>query len=131
MRLWKQGSFVPWFYAHTWGDKPSKNKLKAIKDAKPPKTIRSFVGLYNFFRTHIKEFVLITAPLFQLTWKDSASKAGPLPEPVLQAFYALQKHLTSEPVMAFPKADWQYALITDTTTGTADTPGKLGAILTQ
>ncbi len=39
------------------GIKPGKNKLKAIKDAKPPtdvKTIRSFVGLCNFFRTHIK-----------------------------------------------------------------------------
>ena len=34
------------------GIKPGKNKLKAIKDAKPPtdvKTIRSFVGLCNFF----------------------------------------------------------------------------------
>jgi hypothetical protein len=37
------------------GIKPGKNKLKAIKDAKPPtdiKTIRSFVGLCNFFWTH-------------------------------------------------------------------------------
>jgi hypothetical protein len=36
--------------------KPGKNKLKAIKDAKPPtdiKTIRSFVSLCNFFRMHI------------------------------------------------------------------------------
>ncbi len=33
--------------------------------------------------------------------------------------------------MAFSKSDWQYALITDAATGTADTPGGLGAILTQ
>ncbi len=33
--------------------------------------------------------------------------------------------------MAFPHTDRQYALITDATTGTADTPGGLGAILTQ
>jgi hypothetical protein len=49
------------------GIKPGKNKLKAIKDAKPPtdiKTIRSFVGLCNFFRTHIKDFALIAALLF-------------------------------------------------------------------
>jgi hypothetical protein len=49
------------------GIKPGKNKLKAIKDAKPPmdvKTIRSFVGLCNFFRTHIKKFAIIAAPLF-------------------------------------------------------------------
>jgi hypothetical protein len=33
--------------------------------------------------------------------------------------------------MAFPRADRQYALITDAATGTADTPGGLSAILTQ
>jgi hypothetical protein len=33
--------------------------------------------------------------------------------------------------MAFPKSDRQYALITDAATRTADTPGGLGAILTQ
>jgi RNase H-like domain found in reverse transcriptase len=33
--------------------------------------------------------------------------------------------------MAFPKSDRQYALITDAATGTADTPGGLGAILPQ
>jgi hypothetical protein len=116
------------------GIKPGKNKLKAIHDAKPPtdvKTIRSFVGLCNFFRTHIKDFALIAAPLFKLTRKDSGYKSGPLPEKALKAFYILQKQLTSEPVMAFPKADRQYALITDAATGTADTPGGLGAILTQ
>jgi hypothetical protein len=33
--------------------------------------------------------------------------------------------------MAFPRADRQYALITDAATGTSDTPGGMGAILTQ
>ncbi len=39
------------------GIKLGKNKLKAIKNAKPPmevKTIQSFVGLCNFFQTHQK-----------------------------------------------------------------------------
>jgi hypothetical protein len=79
------------------GIKPGMSKLKAIKDAKPPtdiKTIRSFVGLCNFFRMHIKDFALIAAPLFQLTCKDSGYKSGPLPEQALQAFYAPQKQLT-------------------------------------
>jgi len=52
-------------------------------------------------------------------------------ELALQAFYALQKQLTSELVMDFPKAHRQYALITDTAMGTADTPGRLRAIPTQ
>ncbi len=34
-------------------------------------------------------------------------------------------------MIAFLKADWQYALITDTATGMVDTPGSPGAILTQ
>jgi hypothetical protein len=82
------------------------------------------VGLCNFFRIHIKDFVLITAPLFRLTRKDSGNKSGPLPDQALQAFYALQKQLTSEPVMAFPKANRQYGLITDMAMGTADTPAE-------
>jgi len=72
------------------GIKPGKNKLKAIKDARPPtdiKTIRSFVGLCNFFRTHIKDFALIATPLFKLTRKDSGYKSGPLPEKALKAFF--------------------------------------------
>jgi hypothetical protein len=89
------------------GIKPDKNKLKAIKDTKLPtdiKAIWSFVGLCNFFWTHIKDFALIAAPLFRLTRKDLGYLSGPLPEQALQAFYALQKQLTSEPVMVFPKA---------------------------
>jgi len=98
------------------GIKPGKKRLKAIKDAKPPKdikTIQSFVELCNFFRMHIKDFSLIAAPLFKLTRKNSGYKSRPLPEKALKAFYTLQKQLTSEPVMAFPKSDQQYALITD------------------
>jgi hypothetical protein len=116
------------------GIKPGKNKLKAIQTAKSPaniKTIRSFVGLCNFFWTHIKDFAVIAAPLFKLTQKDSGYKGGPLPQPTKDTFINLRKQLISELVMAFPRTDRQYALITDAATGTADTSGGLGAILTQ
>jgi hypothetical protein len=43
----------------------------------------------------------------------------------------LQQELTSDPVMAIPRSDRQYALITDAATGSADFTGCLGAILTQ
>ncbi len=49
------------------GIKLSWNKLQAIHDAQPPtniKMVRSFVGLCNFFHTHIKDFAIIVAPLF-------------------------------------------------------------------
>jgi hypothetical protein len=70
------------------GINPGKNKLKAIKDVKPPthiKTIRSLVGLCNIFQTHIKDFALISSPLFRLTCKDSTYKWGPIQEPALQS----------------------------------------------
>jgi hypothetical protein len=93
--------------------------------------VRSFVGLCNFFRTHIKDFATIAAPLFRVTRKDSGYKTGPLPPDALHAFRILQQQLVSDPVMVFPRADRQYILITDAATGTADSPGGLGAILTQ
>jgi hypothetical protein len=89
------------------------------------------VGLCNFFRTHIKNFAIIAAPLFKLTRKDSGYKGGPLPKEAMDAFCILKNSLTLEPVMAFPRADCQYALITDAATGTADTARGLGANLTQ
>jgi hypothetical protein len=52
------------------GIKPGRNKLQAIHDAQPPtniKMVRSFVGLCNFFWTHIKDFAIIAAPLFKVT----------------------------------------------------------------
>jgi hypothetical protein len=89
------------------------------------------VGLCNFFGTHIKDYAILTAPLFKVTRKDSGYKSGPLPPDALHAFKVLQQQLTSDPVMAFPRADRQYALITDAATGSADFSGGLGAILTQ
>jgi hypothetical protein len=111
-----------------------KNKLKAIKNAKPPKdikTIQSFVGLCNFFWTHIKNFEINATPLLKLNRKDSGYKDGPLPKEGMEALCILQNSLMSQYVMAFPRADLQYALITDAATGTADTAGGLGVILTH
>ncbi len=89
------------------GIKPGKNKLKSIKDAKPPtdvKTIHSFMGLCNVFRTHIKNFAIIAAPLFRLTCKDSGYKGGLLLKEAMDAFCILKNSHVSEPVMAFPSA---------------------------
>jgi hypothetical protein len=63
--------------------------------------------------------------------KYSGNKFGPLPPDALHAFKILQLQLTSNPVMAFPRADRQYALITNAATGTSETPVGLGALLTQ
>jgi len=116
------------------GISPGKDKLKAIRDAKPPtdiKTIKSFIGLCNFFRTHIRNFSRISAPLTRLTRKDSEYKGGPLPKAALDAFKRLQRILISNPVVDYPRSDRKYALIVDAATGTEHTEGGIGAILTQ
>ena len=113
---------------------PGEDKLKAVGQAPPPsnvKEIRQFLGLCNFFRNHVRNFAQITAPLTALTRKDTPWKSGPLPPEALQAFRELQSALVSKPVVAYPRKDRQYALITDASLGDDTVPGGLGAILSQ
>jgi len=116
------------------GIKPGRDKLRAIKAAQPPtdlKAVRSFIGLCNFFRTHIKNFATFSAPLTKLTRKDSGYNGSPLPTEALNAFLELKKRLITDPVVAYPRSDQKYVLITDASTGTDKIVGGFGAILTQ
>jgi transposase InsO family protein len=116
------------------GIKPGTDKLKAVALAAPPSSVREvrqFLGLCNFFRTHVKNFAQISAPLTALTRKDSPWKAGDLPSDALKSFRELQSCLVSEPVMAYPRRNRKYALITDASLGDEKKAGGLGAILTQ
>jgi hypothetical protein len=121
-RLTKEGIF------------PGSDKLKAVKEAQPPENVKQicqFLGLCNFFQGHIQNFAQITSPLIQLTKKDSSWKRGPLPENALRAFCHLQSLICSELVLAYPRSDREYELITDASFGDENTEGGLGAILAQ
>ncbi len=123
-----------WFTLTPQGIKPGKAKLKAIKSSEPPndvKSIRSFVGLCNFFRNHIPNFAITAAPLFKLTHQDSGYISGPLPKSAYEAFKTLQRQLGDEPTLAFPRADQSYLLITNAFTPTTNLPGGLCAMLAQ
>ena len=116
------------------GIKPGTDKLKAVAAALPPKNIhevRQFLGLCNFFRGHVRNFAQITAPLNRLTTKTCEWKKGPLPEDASKAFEELKTILCSEPIINYPQADLQYALITDACQGDSKHPGGFGAILAQ
>ena len=116
------------------GISPGKDKLQAIREAKPPTDIKmvcSFIGLCNSFYTHIKKNSEINSPRTKLTHKDSLYKGGLLPSAGMAAFQVLKLALTSDPVVGFPQSDRQYALIVDTSTGTASVQGRMGVILTQ
>jgi hypothetical protein len=78
---------------------PGKNKLKAVQDSEPPKTVhqvRQFMGLCNFFKSHIRNFAQIGAPLHKLTSKETKWKNGELPKDCLTAFNTLKQALCSK-----------------------------------
>jgi putative transposase len=116
------------------GIKPGKDKLKAVEKAKIPATkvdIKWFVGLCNFFRTHIKDFARICEPLNKATRKDSEYTKGPIAGKALEVFDNLKTMLCSESIMAYPRSDRTYALIVDASTGTDRVEGGMVAILCQ
>jgi len=116
------------------GIKPGRDKLKAKKATQLPtdmKAVRTFIGLCNLFRTHIKIFAIVNAPLTKLTRKDSGYNSGPLPKEALDAFLELKKRLMTDPVVAYPRSNRKYVLITDASTGKDKIAGGFGAILTQ
>ena len=117
------------------GIKPGVDKLKAVKEAKPPSSVhevRQFLGLCNFFRSHVRNFAVIASPLTKLTRKESLwRKGGELPRDAYLAFRELQSNLVSEPVVDYPRRDRPYALFTDASFGDDRHDGGLGAILTQ
>jgi hypothetical protein len=71
---------------------PGIDKLRAVRDSKPPITIqeiRQFMGLCNFFRFHFRNFATISAPLNRLTSKEANWKGDDLPPNCLEAFHSL------------------------------------------
>lgn len=70
-------------------------------------------------------------PLVQLTKTNSQYKGGPLPAEVMTAFIRIRNIRASSPVVRLPCPDRQSAVVMDASSGTADTPGRVGAILTQ
>ena len=113
---------------------PGTDKLKAVREMQPPSSItqvRQFLGLCNFFRTHVKNFSTIASPLNRLTSKKTGWLGGKLPPDALEAFHTLKKALISNPVVAYPRPDRQFSLIVDAATGGTETKGGFGAILCQ
>ena len=57
-------------------------QMEVAQHWEPPtdaKMIRSFLGLTNFFRGHIRDYANIAAPLNRLLRKGSQYSGGPMP----------------------------------------------------
>ena len=98
------------FFGHTWtpqGIKPDNKKVSAILDMKPPedvKTLQSFLGLANYLSRYSGRIATLSAPLRELTKKDSAYYWGPEHD---RAFTEVKKEVSSLGVLRYfdPKAE--------------------------
>jgi hypothetical protein len=108
--------------------------LQAVAATPPPANVhkvRQFLGFCNFFRTHIRNFSLLSGPLNKWTRKDCPWQGGELPPDALKAYKELKHLLISEPIVDYPRKDRPYPLIVDAATGSDNNDRGLGAILTQ
>ena len=116
------------------GVQPGSDKALAVKQATPPtdkRTLKSFLGLANYFRTFINKFSHKAAPLYALTSSTAKWKGGNLPDEAMKAFKLLQAEIASRPVMAYPNKEGKFHLYVDAALGDSKHQGGLGAVLMQ
>mmetsp|Transcript_18225 Transcript_18225/g.23573 ORF Transcript_18225/g.23573 Transcript_18225/m.23573 type:complete len:1805 (-) Transcript_18225:1615-7029(-) len=102
-------------------------KIEAVQRIARPvtkKDVRSFLGMAGYYRSFIKDFSIIAAPLHKLTQK-SAAREVLWNEDCEVAFNKLKHALTTYPVLQFPDFSEDFILETD-----ASKTG-LGAVLMQ
>ncbi|KAM2418624.1 hypothetical protein ACFX1W_025288 [Malus domestica] len=90
-----------------------KGKIKAIQEWEPPTkvpTLRSFLGLTNYYRRFIKGYSAIAAPLTDLLKKN---KTWEWTDRCQEAFERLKKALMEEPVLRLPDLSKPFELHTD------------------
>lgn len=105
--------------------RPDPMKTKAVDEFPTPvnvSTLRSFLGLANYYRNFISNFATIAAPLYHLTRKNVAWAWN---SDACTAFFQLRRALVIAPCLASPDYDRPFILHTD-----ASELG-FGAVLTQ
>ncbi|XP_050315786.1 retrovirus-related Pol polyprotein from transposon 17.6 isoform X1 [Anthonomus grandis grandis] len=107
------------------GIKPNPDKVKSIVNFPLPKNekeIKSFLGLFGYYRKFVKNFADITKPLSNLLKKSVKFKITP---PVINSFNKCKEILTSDCILMYPDFDKQFILTTDASNY------ALGAVLSQ
>ena len=89
------------------------SKIVAIKDWCTPTTpteIRSFLGLFGYYRRFIANFSKIAVPLTALTQKNKPFEWGPKQE---EAFQTLKRKLCNAPVLSLPDGNDDFVVYCD------------------
>ena len=117
------------FLGHTISNKgveTNDDKIKKIMQAPSPGCItqlRSFLGLANYYRRFIKDYALITAPLYAML--SEKEKRIHWTEDCKSSFNKLKSELATAPILAYP--DMKKTMILDTDASF----GAIGAVLSQ
>nr|GEY31290.1 putative reverse transcriptase domain-containing protein [Tanacetum cinerariifolium] len=99
-KFWLQEVYFLGHVVNSEGIHVDPNKIKAVKNWKPPKTpteIRSFLGLARYYRRFIANFLKIEKPLALLTQKNKKFEWGDEQE---NAFQTLKDMLCDAPILA-------------------------------
>ena len=101
------------------GIKPNDAKVRAVKEFPKPgsaKEVKSFLGLVNFYRRHIKDLGITARPLTELTRKDKATGNAVKflwTDDCEKAFQEIKTKLTTAPILQSPDMDKEFFLWTD------------------
>ena len=111
------------------GVAPLPDKVSAIRDFKPPKTVkglRKFLGMLNFYRRFLPHVSELLKPLYALlTGKVTSRKTITLSDVEIQAFEASKTCLSNACMLAFPTLNADTQIISDASNAAA------GAVLQQ
>ena len=116
------------FFGHKWtqdGIKPDDSKISAIQKMTPPenrKDLQSFLGLVNYLTRYSGRLASLTAPLRELTKKDTAYVWGPEHD---DSFNQVKQEITSMGVLRYFDPNIESVIQTD-----ASQKG-VGAVLLQ
>ena len=92
------------FYGYRFsseGLKPTEDKVKAVKDCKPPQSrdeVKSFLGMIGYLSKFIPRYAVLTAPLRRLTGHDVPFSWGPEED---AAFQNLKDSITCDDTMSY------------------------------
>src|SRR6266542_5611627 len=94
--------------------RPDPRNIEKIKNVQVPSNttqLRGFLGLAQYYRQYVKDYVDVAGPLYDML-KDDASEYWRLAQQA--AFDNLKEKLTSEPIRVHPNFDKLFKLYTDT-----------------